>query len=135
MIARPTNVFDPDYYRLLTIWDGQQRAAADNALVRLNWPGIVKNWIAKAQQDLAAGKTADPPPAMPLMVVVADDGTNSRVPFLDLMPAVLPVVAVTPSTGGFIFGGAPGSAVAPDRTDQILAMLRAIAAKLGIAGA
>lgn len=136
MILRPVNVFDPNYYHLLTIWDAQQRAEADNKLARANWPGVANNWIAKAQQDVALGRKPDPPPLPPKMVVVSDDGVMSRVDFVDLHVPELPTPAVLiPSTHGFTFGGAPGAAVAPDRTDQILLMLRAIAAKLGIAGA
>ncbi len=134
MISRPVNVFDPNYYRLLTIWDGQQRAEADNALARANWPGVANNWIVRAQQDLAIGKVPEVPPSPPMKTVVADDGIVSHVAFPDLSVPTLPVTKITPSTGGFTFGGAPGSAVAPDRTDQIILMLRAIAAKLGIAG-
>lgn len=135
MITRPTNVFDPNYYHLLTIWDAQQRASADDALARANWPGVANNWIAKAQQDLAIGKVPDPPPQPPLRTVVSDDGVVSHVPYLDLSAPVLPNPVITANTGGFTFGGAAGSAVAPDRTDQIILMLHAIAQKLGIAGA
>lgn len=135
MISRPTNVFDPNYYHLLTIWDAQQRAAADSALARANWAGVASNWVLKAQQDVANGKLPDTPPAPPMMTVVADDGTVSHVAFPDLHAPVLPDVKITASTGGFTFGGAAGSAVAPDRTDQIILMLHAIAQKLNIEGA
>ncbi len=131
---RPTNVFLPEYYQLLTIWDAQQRAAADNLMAQTNWPGITDNWVRNAQQEIAYGRVPPPAPQPPLMTVVSDAGVVSHVSFRDLSAPVLPNPAITPSTGGFTFGGAPGSAVAPDRTDQIILMLRAIAAKLGIGG-
>ncbi len=131
-MTRPVNVFDPNYFTLLTIWDAQQRAGADNALALANWPGIAKNWQLKAQQDVAIGKLPDPPPAPPLATMVADDGTVSHVKFEGLSTPVLPVAVLTPNTGGL---RPPGGAVAPDRTDQMILMLHAIAAKLGIPGA
>lgn len=135
MILRPTNVFDPDYYRLLTIWDAQTAAVTTNRLARENWPGIADNWVRKAIQDRAVGKLIDAPPVPPMMTLVSDEGVVSHVAFADLVVPTLPTISSTPNTGGFFFGGAPGAAVAADRTDQILAMLRAIASKLGITGA
>lgn len=135
MINRPTNVFDTNYYAQLQIWDAQDRAAKDNAKVRLDWPLISDNWVRKALGNKAAGLPKPDLPVLPLMVVVADDGVVSRVPFPDLFLPELPPVSTFPGTGGFAFGGVVGGPVAPDRTDQILAMLRAIAQKLGVAGA
>lgn len=132
MISRPINVFDPDFDRLMKIFVAQQQAVIDNQHAHDNFVLIASNWTIAANHN---PNSVGPAPVPPKMIVVADsDGSIGHADFPDL---VIPSITSQPSTDahGFGFGGVAGGPVAPDRTDQIISMLRAIAQKVGVTGA
>lgn len=112
------------YVALIAISDQQKQAARDNT----NAQGAYLTAIA----DYAKAPEKSTLPVKPLMIVVSDQGVESKVPFV---PALPDLITFTPVGSG----GSIASKPATDRTDVLLAVVMAqakllakIADKLGV---
>ena len=123
-----TNVFDPDWVNQQRIASLRKQADDQNSLHLQQYNGAAADWVTNnlRNRDLGLPITAVPTP--PAKIVVDDSGNDSRIDWPGLQPPILPPPVLNTGTGGIrATAGLP-----PDRIDQILAMLRAIGAKLGL---
>jgi len=132
MIARPTNVMDPNFSTQLALWNNQRNQDAANQKTHDEWLVTAANWISANQQNQNLGLPLTPVPALPTMTIYDDDGKIEHPLFPDLrVPTLSPAIQPSPSTSIV-------SAPTADRTDSLLIMVQmmsedvaAIKAKLG----
>jgi hypothetical protein len=119
MISFPTYLGNPDYFRLLPIWNNQQHQDAQNQLAHDAYQTAAEDWLIKNQSKLAYNQPLLPPLTPPKHVQYNDDGTQTLTDFPDLKPTVMPPAGV-PS--GPVVDPAPPM----DRLDAVLMIVTQI---------
>lgn len=124
MIQRPTDVRNPNFISLLTLFVAQQNQDAANQKTHDEWQQAANNWLLRNQQNQAIGLPIDAAPALPAMTLYLDDGTTNHPPFPDLkVPTLAPPAVLVPAHGI----AADPDKVPPDRQDAALLLLVHIA--------
>lgn len=119
--------FDPDYVKKAAIFKAQKDAEASNAVHVQSFKQAAADWLVNAGRARDLSLPIPPAPVPPKKIVISDGGESSLADFPDLSTPVLPPANQVPSSGSIANPNPP-----PDRTDQIIAMLRAIGEKLGV---
>lgn len=130
MIKLP-DFFASNYIEQVHIFDRQQKAIHDNKELHDKYAQAAQNWIDANITNRAVGLPISAKPQMPLELIVEDNGNEHLSPFSDLKVPELPPLGNTPpsATSGF---GIPTTNLPPDRTDQMVGMLRILNDKLDI---
>jgi hypothetical protein len=121
-----TNIFDPDYVKKQQLASLQRMAAEQNSLRVQLYTQASADWIAANVINRDKGLPIAALPTVPKKITVSDAGEWTEAPFADLVAPVLPPVQKLPGDGHSIAASNPPA----DRTDQVLACLRVLNAKL-----
>jgi hypothetical protein len=113
-----TNIFDPNYVQQQQIASLQRLASEQNNFRVQRYKQQCADWIAAniINRDRNLPFTDLPP--IPRKVVISDEGNWEESTFPDLLPPTLPTPVVVPS------GSIKSPTPAPDRLDQVLAILK-----------
>jgi hypothetical protein len=120
------NIFDPQYVQKQQVASLQRMAAEQNALRVQLYQQASADWITTNLRNRDINQPISPAPSAPKKIVVGDAGDWQEMPFDNLQPPILPA-PVAPLPSGSL---RPAGLVPPDRTDQIIAILQVLNAKL-----